>query len=306
MRHSNHSRGNRQNIPSHNDGPRQRRSGEQGPWDADASRGANEWGYDPRDRGEQEQFEPRTGSSGRNFGDAYGSNEGGFREGSGNNQRSSSDYGSNERGFGGGYGNNERSFGGGSGSNERGFGGGYGSDERGFGGGYRSNERGFGGGYGSNERGFGGGYGSNERGFAGNYGSHEQDFGAGHSRGRGPGQGMSNQGPYDARGDGRGPKNYRRSDERIREEVCDRLMQGGLNAEEVEVQVKEGQVTLTGTVDHRQDKRAIEDLAEAILGVKEVQNQLRVQKASAGSRSEKYSSSTNASGEGSSQKTSKA
>lgn len=75
---------------------------------------------------------------------------------------------------------------------------------------------------------------------------------------------------------GRGPKGYMRSDERIREDVCERLMQGWMNAENVDVQVKGGEVTLLGTVERREEKRAIEDVAEAVLGVKEVHNQLRV------------------------------
>ncbi len=75
---------------------------------------------------------------------------------------------------------------------------------------------------------------------------------------------------------GRGPKGYTRSDERIREDLCERLMRGWMNAENVDVQVKGGEVTLLGTVDRREEKRAIEDLAESVLGVKEVHNQLRV------------------------------
>lgn len=75
---------------------------------------------------------------------------------------------------------------------------------------------------------------------------------------------------------GRGPRGYQRSDERIREDLCERLMTGWMNAEDVEVQVKGGEVTLLGTVERREEKRAIEDLAEGVLGVKEVHNQIRV------------------------------
>jgi osmotically-inducible protein OsmY len=53
-------------------------------------------------------------------------------------------------------------------------------------------------------------------------------------------------------------------------------MHSHIDAENVDVQVRSGEVTLTGTVDYRGAKRDIEDLAEQILGVREVQNQIRV------------------------------
>jgi osmotically-inducible protein OsmY len=76
---------------------------------------------------------------------------------------------------------------------------------------------------------------------------------------------------------GRGPKGYTRSDERIREDINDRLSDDSfLDATEIDVTVSNGEVTLTGTVENRIDKRRAEDLAEDISGVKNVQNQLRV------------------------------
>lgn len=77
---------------------------------------------------------------------------------------------------------------------------------------------------------------------------------------------------------GRGPKGYRRSDERIREDVCERIARSGVDAEQVEVKVERGEVTLTGHVPHRQDKRLLEDLAEDVFGVEEVHDHLRVQR----------------------------
>jgi len=78
---------------------------------------------------------------------------------------------------------------------------------------------------------------------------------------------------------GRGPKNYVRSDERIREDVCDRLCDHEwVDASDIEVTVKSGEITLTGVVADRLSKRTIEDLAEAVSGVKDVQNQLRVRR----------------------------
>ncbi|NMO14417.1 BON domain-containing protein [Pyxidicoccus fallax] len=80
---------------------------------------------------------------------------------------------------------------------------------------------------------------------------------------------------------GRGPRSYQRGDDRIRADICDRLMQGWMNAEDVEVMVKDGDVTLSGTVRGRDEKRAIEDLAEEVLGVKNVTNNIRINRAEA-------------------------
>ena len=76
---------------------------------------------------------------------------------------------------------------------------------------------------------------------------------------------------------GRGPKGYQRTDERIREDLSDTLMADDrIDASDIEVAVKDGEVTLTGTVDDRQSKRLAEDLAEQVMGVREVMNQIRV------------------------------
>lgn len=78
---------------------------------------------------------------------------------------------------------------------------------------------------------------------------------------------------------GRGPKGYRRSDERIKEDVNDRLSDGYLDASEIEVNVQNAEVTLTGTVNSRRDKRLAEDLAESVSGVTNIENRLRVKQA---------------------------
>jgi len=76
---------------------------------------------------------------------------------------------------------------------------------------------------------------------------------------------------------GRGPKNYQRSDERIREDVCERLERDDLvDASDLEVNVAGGVVTMSGTVQDRDMKRRAEDLAESCGGVRDVQNQIRV------------------------------
>jgi osmotically-inducible protein OsmY len=77
---------------------------------------------------------------------------------------------------------------------------------------------------------------------------------------------------------GKGPSDYTRSDDRIREDACDRLTDDWmLDASKVKVQVANGEVTLDGTVDSRDAKRRAEDCVDCISGVKHVQNNLRVQ-----------------------------
>jgi hypothetical protein len=76
---------------------------------------------------------------------------------------------------------------------------------------------------------------------------------------------------------GKGPKNYVRSDERIREDVCEQLCYHPyVDASDVEVMVTNGEVTLTGTVDDRDAKRLAEDVAVDVRGVVDVHNQLRL------------------------------
>jgi osmotically-inducible protein OsmY len=82
---------------------------------------------------------------------------------------------------------------------------------------------------------------------------------------------------------GRGPKGYTRSDDRIREDVNDRLSDDPfVDASEIEVSVSSCEVTLSGTVDSREAKRRAEDIAEQVSGVRHVQNNLRVQQQTSG------------------------
>jgi hypothetical protein len=76
---------------------------------------------------------------------------------------------------------------------------------------------------------------------------------------------------------GRGPKGYKRPDERIREEVAEVIArQGFIDASDVEVNVENGIVRLIGSVAQRRDKRGLEYLVERIHGVEEVRNELRL------------------------------
>jgi osmotically-inducible protein OsmY len=77
---------------------------------------------------------------------------------------------------------------------------------------------------------------------------------------------------------GRAPKGYTRSDERIREDVSDRLVEANIDASEMEVEVKGGEVELKGTAPSRDVKHRAETIAASVLGVKDVSNRLRIQR----------------------------
>jgi len=76
---------------------------------------------------------------------------------------------------------------------------------------------------------------------------------------------------------GKGPKDWTRSDERIREEVCEVLADADdIDASDITVKVDNGEVTLEGTVDSRWVKREAEEVVCRARGVKDCQNHLRV------------------------------
>jgi len=107
-----------------------------------------------------------------------------------------------------------------------------------------------------------------------------EHLGGGRSRGAdysygGPGSNQDGQQP--GRFAGKGPKGYRRSDERIRDDVSEHLTHhGGIDASEIEVAVKDGEVTLTGTVDTQAEQRDAEAVAAQCSWVTGVHNGLRV------------------------------
>lgn len=83
--------------------------------------------------------------------------------------------------------------------------------------------------------------------------------------------------PYE----GVGPKGYQRPDHRILDDVCERLTRHGkIDARQIQLEVKNGEVFLRGSVDSREVKRAAEQVADTVSGVKDVHNELRVQEAS--------------------------
>lgn len=77
----------------------------------------------------------------------------------------------------------------------------------------------------------------------------------------------------------RGPKGYQRSDERLREEICERLMnRWDIDSSDVSVAVHEGRVTVEGAVPERRMRHAIEDLVDDCHGVQDIENHIRVQR----------------------------
>ena len=76
---------------------------------------------------------------------------------------------------------------------------------------------------------------------------------------------------------GRGPLNYTRSDERIREDINERLTDADdLDASGITVEVSNGVATLAGSVDERWMKHRAEDLVDSCSGVRDVRNQIQV------------------------------
>lgn len=93
---------------------------------------------------------------------------------------------------------------------------------------------------------------------------------------------------------GKGPKGYQRSDERIREDINDRFSDDPyLDASNIEVMIEQGEITLSGTVEDRSEKRRAEDIAESVSGVRNVENRLRVRQSERTPMEEQGSSSGN-------------
>ncbi len=82
-------------------------------------------------------------------------------------------------------------------------------------------------------------------------------------------------GPYT----GYGPRGWTRSDERIREDINERLTQDGrIDATNVNVTVTGGVAELSGSVDDRMQKRIAERIADSVSGVWDVHNHLAIQR----------------------------
>lgn len=76
---------------------------------------------------------------------------------------------------------------------------------------------------------------------------------------------------------GVGPQSYTRTDERIRDDVCDQLTDHPeVDARYIDVAVENGVVMLQGTVPERAMKYGAEDCSWHVHGVKDVDNRVRV------------------------------
>ena len=76
---------------------------------------------------------------------------------------------------------------------------------------------------------------------------------------------------------GRGPKNWQRSDETIRDIVNERLTEDHeVDATDIEVKVENAEVTLSGVVATRREKRVADDVAWSCAGVHDVHNRITV------------------------------
>lgn len=93
---------------------------------------------------------------------------------------------------------------------------------------------------------------------------------------------------------GLGPSGYKRSDERLCEDINERLTDDDhIDASGISVDVKEGVVTLSGEVDERRLKHRVEDMVERCHGVQDIRNEIRVKRSGgqSGARSGSGSSS---------------
>ncbi len=215
---------------------------------------------------------------GSQYGSQYGQREQGSHAGTGDYYRGRQGYGA-QSGFGSEYNTYGRHQGYGEGSGytraqSRGVG-----SQRGQG--YAGGSR-----YGGESAGLGGRgslYGGSQsyldEGEMSGYGGRElgtQQYGSSSSGRYGTAPGQYGYGGYGGSFRGVGPKNYRRSDERLAEDINERLTDDDLDASNITVSVTDGKVSLEGTVDQRWMKHRAEDIADSCIGVKEVDNRIHV------------------------------
>jgi len=76
---------------------------------------------------------------------------------------------------------------------------------------------------------------------------------------------------------GKGPMNFAYSDEKLRERICEMLADHDLiDPSNVDIQVKSGEVTITGTIEDRHQKRLIEDMVDNVPGVQDIHMSVKV------------------------------
>ena len=98
----------------------------------------------------------------------------------------------------------------------------------------------------------------------------------------GPGYGQGGAGQQGQGGQsyaGRGPRNFRRSDARIEEDVHETLERHHeIDASDIEVRVENAEVWLSGEVEDRRARRLAEEIVEGVRGVRDVHNELRARR----------------------------
>jgi Predicted periplasmic or secreted lipoprotein len=110
------------------------------------------------------------------------------------------------------------------------------------------------------------------------FGSSQDRYGSSQDRSESQDR-YSSQSQSRGRHEGKGPKGFKRSDDRIKEEICEMLTRDpSIDASEIDIEVKEGEVTLTGSVPDRRMKHLAEDCVERSFGVRDVTNQIRVKR----------------------------
>jgi osmotically-inducible protein OsmY len=78
---------------------------------------------------------------------------------------------------------------------------------------------------------------------------------------------------------GKGPRHVRRPDQRIREDLCERLTEDpAVDARDIEVDCRDGVVVLSGEVETRREKHRAEDVADHCPGVVDIDNRLKVRR----------------------------
>lgn len=78
---------------------------------------------------------------------------------------------------------------------------------------------------------------------------------------------------------GLGPRGYRRSDQRLCEDINERLTEDdSIDARDISVDVSDGVVMLSGEVAQRRLKHRIEDMVERCHGVQDIRNEIRVKR----------------------------
>lgn len=83
--------------------------------------------------------------------------------------------------------------------------------------------------------------------------------------------------PFSTHGRSASVPGEERPDERIREDVCDRLTQlGPVDCTEIDVDVLDGVVTLRGAIRSNEAKAKAVSVVESVVGVRSITNDLRI------------------------------